>query len=248
MEHGLISTLAHADHPIAAPLSDESVRRILDRALPRGEGRVLDLGCAEAEWLVRALDGRPGLRADGVDISRTALDKARAAVEAAGLADRVRLHEGDAREFAPPEPHPYDLVLCVGATHAFGGLLPTLEAARRHLAPGGGVLVGEGFFGGEINGVMREAGFTPGEYPDLAGTFDRVTGAGWVPVSAHVSSQEEWDTYEFSWTGSLSRWSLDHPEHPDAAEALKVAQEHRAGYVRGYRGVMGFVTLELRAG
>ncbi|MFI6688229.1 SAM-dependent methyltransferase [Streptomyces sp. NPDC050485] len=248
MERELISTIAHADHPIAAPLSDESVRRILDRALPRGGGRLLDLGCAEAEWLVRAAAGRPGLRADGVDISRTALEKARTAIDAAGLADRVRLHSCDAGDFTPPEPEPYDLVLCIGATHAFGGLLPTLEAARRHLAPGGSVLVGEGFFSGEVNEVMREAGFTPDEYPDLAGTFDQVAGAGWVPVSAHVSSQEEWDTYEFAWTGSLSRWSLDHPEHPDAAEALKTAQEHRAGYLRGYRGVLGFVTLEVRAG
>ncbi|MEV5278757.1 class I SAM-dependent methyltransferase [Streptomyces sp. NPDC051994] len=248
MERDLISTIAHTDHPIAGPLGDESVRRILERALPRGDGRLLDLGCAEAEWLVRALDGRPALRADGVDINETALAKARTAIDAAGLADRVRLHTVDAREFAPPQADPYDVVLCIGATHAFGGLLPTLEAARRHLAPGGSVLVGEGFLDGEVNETMREAGFASDEYPDLAGTFDQVTGAGWVPVNAHVSSQEEWDAYEFSWTGSLASWALDHPEHPDAAEALKVADEHRTGYVRGYRGVLGFVTLELRAG
>lgn len=65
MERALVSTLAHVDHPIAAPLSDGSVRTLLDRALPRGNERVLDLGCAEAAWMVRALTGHPGLRATG---------------------------------------------------------------------------------------------------------------------------------------------------------------------------------------
>jgi SAM-dependent methyltransferase len=62
------SAIAHGDHPIAAPLSDETVRRLLERAIPAGTGRVLDLGCGQGRWLARVLTGRPGLRATGVDV------------------------------------------------------------------------------------------------------------------------------------------------------------------------------------
>src|SRR4051794_32650574 len=71
-----MSTLAHAAHPIAASLSAASVELLLHRvALPPG-ARMLDLGCGEAAWSLRALDRHPDARADGVDISATGLDHA----------------------------------------------------------------------------------------------------------------------------------------------------------------------------
>jgi hypothetical protein len=72
-----------------------------------------------------------------------------------------------------------------------------------------------------------------------------VTADGWTPVYGHVSTIEEWDDYEFSWTGSLARWALDHPDDPDAKQALEASAEHRDMWL-GYRGVLGFVTLVLR--
>ncbi|WP_443043628.1 hypothetical protein [Streptomyces sp. GS7] len=39
-----ISRIAHAESPIKSPLDDESVGRLLERGLPKGDERVLDLG------------------------------------------------------------------------------------------------------------------------------------------------------------------------------------------------------------
>ncbi|KAF0834577.1 SAM-dependent methyltransferase [Ornithinibacter aureus] len=64
--HG-ISHLAHAHHPVMAPLSDASVARLLDRLLP-AKGRLLDLGCGQGEWIRRALSVRDGVTAVGVDL------------------------------------------------------------------------------------------------------------------------------------------------------------------------------------
>ncbi|WP_415951842.1 SAM-dependent methyltransferase [Streptomyces sp. KLOTTS4A1] len=244
MDREQISTIAHSDHPIAAPLYDSSVERLLDRALPRGDERILDLGCGEAAWLVRAAGGRPGVRGDGVDIGEAGLARGRASVEAAGLGDRLGLHLADANEYRADRP--YDLVLCVGATHAFGGLLPTLEAAGRHLAEGGSALVGDGFWEREPGRETLDVGFATDEFADLATTVDRVTAAGWTPTYAHVSTPGEWDDYEWSWTGSLARWALDHPDDPGAKDAAEAAARHREQWLRGYRGTLGFVTLVLR--
>ncbi|MFB7508545.1 SAM-dependent methyltransferase [Streptomyces broussonetiae] len=241
MDHDLISRLAHADHPIAAPVSDDSVHRLLRRGIHRADARLLDLGCGTAEWLVRALSAYPGVRADGVDLSEGAL--ARAGERAAQLAvqDRLTLHRKDAAVFRSA--HSYDLVLSVGATHAFGGLLPTLAAVRPLLAPGGRVLVGEGIWEREPS---QEAIKMLGEFADLRTTVDRVAADGWTPVHGHVSTRQELDDYEWSWTGSLASWALDHPDDPDAEEALSTAAEHRDEWLRVYRDAFGFACLVLR--
>ncbi|MCG6498186.1 class I SAM-dependent methyltransferase [Kitasatospora sp. A2-31] len=86
MDRRTISRLAHAHHPIAAPIADESVARLLTRATARTEtGRVLDLGCGEGGWLVRALAARPRWQAVGVDLDAAALTRAREVALALGL-------------------------------------------------------------------------------------------------------------------------------------------------------------------
>ncbi|OPF72363.1 SAM-dependent methyltransferase [Streptomyces antioxidans] len=239
------SHLAHADHPIAAPVADESVARLLDRAVADGAERALDLGCGGGEWLRRLLVRHPRLRAEGVDVHAEALERAREGAEESGVADRLVLHETDAAAFAPA--HRFDVVLSVGAAHAFGGLLPTLAAARALLAPEGRVVVGDGFWERAPDAAALSAlGATRDDHADLPTTVDRVVADGWTPVYGHVSTAGEWDDYEWSWTGSLSRWALDHREEPDALDAYQAAAEHRTQWLAGYRGTLGFVTLVLR--
>ncbi|MCF6470367.1 class I SAM-dependent methyltransferase [Nonomuraea sp. MG754425] len=245
MERDLISLHAHADHPISAPITEDGLDRLLQRAKLPARARVLDLGCGEAVWLTRALARYPDATADGVDISKAALDVAAERAGRLGLSDRLRLHHAPAAGFTAAEP--YDLVLCVGATHAFGGLGPTLGAVREHLRPSSGLaLVGEGFWERTPSPeLLTRLGAEPGEYADLAETVARVESAGYATVHAHTSTLAEWDEYEWSWTGSLTRWALDHPG-PDGDAALAAAREHRDLWLTGYRGVLGFVTLLLR--
>ncbi|MEU9294577.1 class I SAM-dependent methyltransferase [Streptomyces sp. NPDC048266] len=236
-----ISMIAHADHPIKSPLDDDSVGLLLERGLPRGDERVLDLGCGTAEWLLRALATRPLLRAEGVDVSEVSLREARRAAGERGVGERLVLHRQEAADFVSPEP--FDLVISVGATHAFGGLLPTLAAARRHLAPGGRVLIGESFWDRAPSPAAVEMF---GDLADLATTVDQVVADGWTPVHGHVSTRGELDAYEWACWGSLAAWALDHPTDPAAAQALETATTARTEWLHGYRDSFGFVCLILR--
>lgn len=241
MDPQRISSLAHADHPIAAPLGDEAVRRLLDRTVRRGDERLLDLGCGGAEWLLRALAAHPHVTAEGVDTSGPALTRAEKAATDLGVRDRLTLHRQDATVYATADP--FDVVLCVGATQAFGGLLPTLAAAIERLAPGGTLIVGDGYW---EQAPGQDAVEILGHLDDLPALVDRVVADGWTPVYGHVSSRAELDEYEWCWTGALGTWALDHPDHAGAADALTVATSHREGWLHAYRNAFGFVTLVLR--
>ncbi|MCX4960176.1 SAM-dependent methyltransferase [Streptomyces virginiae] len=241
MSREQISAIAHADHPIKSPLADDSVSLLLERGLPRGEERVLDLGCGTAEWLLRALKTRPHLHAEGVDVSEVALIQARRAASARGVDERLVLHRQAAADFVSPQP--FDLVISVGAAHAFGGLLPTLAAAREHLAPGGRVLIGESFWDRAPSPAAVDMF---GELADLATTVDQVVADGWTPVHAHVSTRAELDAYEWACWGSLAAWALDHPDDPGAAQALETANAARSEWLHGYRDSFGFLCMVLR--
>ncbi|MBY8871349.1 class I SAM-dependent methyltransferase [Micromonospora sp. PLK6-60] len=247
MDRQRLSSIAHSHHPIAAPVSGVNVNRLLRRAGRGPAARILDLGCGEAAWALQALAHHPDGHADAVDLSPYALERAAAAAAERGLADRLTLHERDARRYVPDGD--YDLVLCVGSTHVFDGFAGTLRMAGRHVNPHGILLIGEGFWQAPPTpAALAALDAKPGDLTDLAGLVDVAEEAGWTPVYAHVSDAAEWDNYEWSWVGSLTEWALDNPGHPDAAEALAVAREHREQWLRGYRTVFGFATLVLRRG
>jgi len=242
-----LSSIAHSHHPIAAPVSGVNVNRLLRRADRRPAARILDLGCGEAAWALQALAHYPDGHADGVDTSGYALERAAAAAADRGLAERLTLHQRDARTYVPDGD--YDLVLCVGSTHVFGGFEATLRRAGEHVNPDGILMVGEGFWQvPPTPEALAALGVTPREFTDLAGLVDIAERAGWNPVYAHVSDSAEWDNYEWSWIGSLTEWAIDNPGHPDAAPARALAREHRDQWLRGYRHVLGFVTMVLRRG
>ncbi len=238
-KHHEISHHAHAHHPVMAPLSDASVARLLDRLLP-SSGRLLDLGCGQGEWIRRALSVRHGVTAVGVDL-HVGSD---AGALAPGQASRAVFVEADAAAWTGGL---FDAVLAVGVSHVFGGPGETLDAVRRHLAPGGRVLLGDGIWDvPPTPAALTALEATPEEMPDLVALLDLVARKGFEVVHAHVSTLEEWDEYEWSWTGSLAQWALDPERDPaERDQALEASHAHRQAWLTGYRGVLGFATLVL---
>lgn len=133
MDRHEISRIAHSEHLIAAPVAASKAQLLLSRLSPPKGGRVVDLGCGWGEWFLELLAQRVDLTGAGVDIAMPSNVAARAVER--GSADRVSWVEADAASWDGGEL--FDVVLCIGASHAFGGLAATLRGARRHLRPGG---------------------------------------------------------------------------------------------------------------
>ena len=242
MDRTRVSRIAHRRHPIAAPVAAGRVRELLSWLSPPHGGRVVDLGCGQGEWLVELLTAHEHVTGTGIDLSLPV--EAAASSQRRGLGERVRWVEADAATWSEGV---FDVVVCVGASHAFGGLDATLDAVRAHLRPGGQAVVGDGIWEVPPDLAAQQAlGTGPDELPDLAGLVERVRAHGYEPSFAHVSTVEEWDDYEWSWTGSLVQWALSGaPSEAERREALNAAREHRDAWLHGYRRQFGFATLVL---
>jgi SAM-dependent methyltransferase len=239
MDRSRISRLAHAEHPIGAPIAPDRMAALVQRIEPRPGARVLDVGCGEGVWVGELLRRFPTATADGVDPDAAAGVAAVARAERFSAGDRFTFHGVAVAEF--PVPAPYDVVLCVGSTHAFGDPATAPSAIADLLAPGGAALIGEGFWEQPPDPALEAE---IGTYADLPGTVAEAEAAGFTLVYAHTSTLDEWDDYEWSWTGSLAGWALAHPG-PDGDAALAASRRHREMWWR-YRGRLGFVTMLLR--
>jgi len=103
-------------------------------------GDVVDLGCGPADIPIRLVRELPGLRVTAVDGSPAMLELARAAVDAADLAQRIILHQG----FIPDRrlaDHSFQAVLANSLTHHIPSGLEFWREVARLGGSGAAVLV-----------------------------------------------------------------------------------------------------------
>ncbi len=117
MDRSEIFDTAHRRHPIAAPVASERLRELVGWLSPGDGARAVDLGCGEGEWLQELLVAHP--RTTGVGIDHMLPTSAVRRAGERGLTERVRWVETDAATW---DDGVFDVVLCVGASHAFGRL------------------------------------------------------------------------------------------------------------------------------
>jgi arsenite methyltransferase len=144
---------------------------LLDGLGLRGNERVLDVGCGRGLLLLGAAKRLPHGRAVGVDLWRRA-DQSGNRREATlvnafaeGVADRVELHDGDARQLPFPDAS-FDAVVSSLVIHNIGDRTGRDQAVReiaRVLKPGGQACVVDFRHTAEYASVLRDNGL-----PDAA--------------------------------------------------------------------------------
>ena len=227
-----------------APLSDaraDGIARALAEAGPRN---VLDIGCGWGELMLRVIAAAPTATGVGVDTDAESLARARANAAARGLDDRVTFVEAP----APVRHEPADIVICVGADHAYGGQEEALRVLHQMVRPGGQLLFGSGFWEQPPSPEQAHAvGLEPYSLLDLAGLVELAIAAGFRPLSIQTANRDEWEHFESNFLADWEQWLRWHGQHPDAGEIRAKADTHRNGWLRGYRDVLGFAYLTLSA-
>jgi ubiquinone/menaquinone biosynthesis C-methylase UbiE len=154
--------------------SDEELVALLDESLdPRSpdvlldmaeslltaESRLLDIGCRDARHLIPLVE-RTGCSGIGIDPVAMNLERACAAVTAAGLDDRIEIRNGVMEQIGEPDDS-IDLVWCRDVLEAVPDLEGGMKEVARVLRPGGAALI-------------YTAVTTPRMEPGEVATFDAV--------------------------------------------------------------------------
>lgn len=201
--------------------------------------------------MLRTLDAVPGARGLGIDVNGEDLARGRENAAARGLTDRVEFIEASADGMSR---QPADLVLCLGASHALSDATPpehtgaALRELRRLVAPGGRVLFGETFWQrapteAELAAMWPDA--RADECHDLAGLVDLAVASGFRPAWIETANSDEWEEFESGYQCDAEEWLATHREHPAADATRERVDGHRASWLKGYRGVLGFAYLTL---
>ena len=109
--------------------------------LRNGTGRVADVACGTGWSSIAIARHFPTVEVDGIDIDAGSIERAREHAASEGVSDRVRFLFADAAN--ADGAGRYDLVTIFEAVHDMARPVEVLTAARRLLAPGGAVLVGD---------------------------------------------------------------------------------------------------------
>jgi SAM-dependent methyltransferase len=230
------SLVGHGDLPWWNPIEGADFDALVARAsLPAG-ARILDVGCGNGNLLRRVLAAVPGSVGTGVD----------RAILPAPPEPRLWFREEpfDPAVFPPVY---FDLVLCVGSSHAAGGAAAALRAFAPLLRPRGCVLLGEGFWEREPDeGYLALLEATREEFRDLAGTSALGPEAGYEAVEARATPREAWDRYEGTYAANIERFAAEHPSDPDVPAMLARIRPWREGYLRWGRTTLGFALVLFR--
>lgn len=237
--------------PLSQPRADSLVRFLADHA---GD-TVVDIGCGWAELLIQLLQAQPQVHGLGIDLNDGGFAHARQRATDAGVAGRLQLIAGDAKQQLPSQ---VQGAICIGATQVWGPAVEThqplayraaLDALRRLVPAGAPVVYGEGVW----QTPPTEAAVAPlagrlDEFVLLPELVDLAWEAGFAVVQVQVATQDEWDQFESGYTARWAAWLASNPpSHADYAAVMARARRQHQAYLGGYRGVLGMAYLSLLA-
>ncbi|MBH5338051.1 class I SAM-dependent methyltransferase [Streptomyces pactum] len=224
----------HHDLPRQGPGSDDTTRRLLERAGPLPpRPRALEAGCGPGRAAL-LLAGEAGARVTAVDVHQPFLDLLTAAASARGLADRITVVNRSMDRLPFPD-RGFDLVWAESSAYIIG-FDTALRVWRRLLAPGGALVVTEVEWATDHpSGPARAFWNTVCRLRTGAANTEAARAAGYrVAARLPMPESDWWDEYYTPLGERIARADPDRPGMRETVAALRaeiaLRREHGAEY------------------
>jgi ubiquinone/menaquinone biosynthesis C-methylase UbiE len=242
LDRNRFSAIAHRNHAFSNPINEAKIMKMIDMVLLKSEDKVIDIGAGKCELLIRLVEK--------YNISGTAIELYGGAIEEAKKNAGGRIPEGsiefiidDANVAIEKFEHDeFDLGICIGSTHALGGLDTTLKKMRRLVNKSGYILIGEGYWKQRPSHDYLQA-LGGAKEADLKYHDENVRVAeelGLVPLWSYVANEDDWDEYEWLYSSSIENYCHENPNDPDCIVMLERIRAWRRTYLQWGRDTLGF--------
>ncbi len=223
------SNIAHTRCEFACPVSLWRASELLVSAGVAEGKTLLDIGCGFGAWTTLASNRSISI---GVDYNEVSVERARRGPTSATFII------GTAKDIDRSK---FDVILCIGSTHALGGIEATLEFCQTRLNSGGKLVLGDGFWARKPDLAYLEVlGAGESDFTTHAENAARVSRAGYHLLHSCYASQEEWDNYEGRYRSSMLEWCENNPLDPDAEEFRAQSDRWYNAYLLYGRDTLGF--------
>jgi SAM-dependent methyltransferase len=233
------------------PIGPARVDRLIKEMNFDANQQVLDVGCGTGELLIRIVETH-GVKGLGVDRDEEKIAEARAAASRRLPAAAIEFRVQDAAELDGRERR-YERALCLGSTHAFalgqGAYEHAIGGLMQLVTSGGLILVGEPYWKqAPTPEYLSLLGEPVGIYRDHVENVLFAERKGLVPLYAAVSSDDEWDDFEWAHQRRREESAALGSRTAQAQQDLAQSRCWRDGYLRWGRSTMGFGCYVFRNG
>ena len=242
MDRNRFSAIAHRNHAFSNPLSEEKIMKMIRKVSPKPQDKIIDIGAGKCELLIRLVED--------YQISATAIELYDGSVEEAKRRASSRIPAGSIEYIVEDanvavercEQGQYDIGICIGSTHALGGLESTIQTLKRLVKKNGYILIGEGYWKQTPSAEYLEAlgGADESECKSHADTVKAGEDLGLIPLWSYVANEDDWDDYEWLYSSSIENYCLENPDDPDFEAMLERIRTWRQTYLKWGRDTLGF--------
>ncbi|MFE8694924.1 SAM-dependent methyltransferase [Cytobacillus sp. FJAT-53684] len=249
MDRNKFSAIAHRNHAFSNPISESKMMKMIEMVSLNSQDKVIDIGSGTCELIIRLIE-KYHVSATGIELYEGAIKEAKRNADCRIPNDNIEFIVDDASTAVGKcKKEEYELGMCIGSTHALGGLESTLQTLKRLVKKNGYILIGEGYWKQPPSKeyLMALGGANESDLKTHAENVKIGEDLGLIPLWSYVSSDDDWDDYEWLYSSSIENYCHDNPNDPDREAMLKRIRSWRTTYLKWGRDTLGFGLYLFRA-